>query len=172
MEKKKKLTTKVECFDPIVDKKPRVLILGTMPGKESLKTGEYYSDPKNQFWEMIESIYNDGKSFQCYKDKLKCLKDNNIALWDVYDCCERKGSLDKEIKVAVPNDLDSFLKNNSTISVVLCNGKKVWKEFKKLKLPINFYYMPSTSGLYRSMSKEEKIEKWRVALLDGSKIQK
>lgn len=49
MEKKKKLTTKVECFEPIVGKKPRVLILGTMPGKESLKTGEYYSDPKTNF---------------------------------------------------------------------------------------------------------------------------
>ena len=172
MDKKKDQSTKVECFEPIVGKKPRVLILGTMPGKDSLNTGEYYAAKNNLFWEMIESIYNDSKSFQCYEEKLKCLKENNIALWDVYDCCERKGSLDEDIKNATLNKLDIFLNNNPTISVVLCNGKRAWRELKKRKLPVEFHYMPSTSGLYRSMSKEEKIEKWRFALMDGCNIQK
>ena len=172
MEKKEKLTTKVKCFEPIAGKKPRVLILGTMPGKESISTGEYYSDPKNLFWEMIETIYNGGKPFQCYEDKLKCLKNNNIALWDVYECCERKGSLDEDIKDATPNKLDIFLKNNHSISVVLCNGKRAWREFKKRRLTDDFHCMPSTSGLYFSMPKEEKIEKWCVAIMNGNKIRK
>lgn len=167
MDKKKDQSTKVVCFEPIVGKKPRVLILGTMPGKKSLKTGEYYSDPKNQFWAMIETLYNGGKSFQCYEEKLKCLKNNNIALWDVYECCERKGSLDEDIKDATPNKLDIFLKNNPTISVVLCNGKRAWRELKKRQLPIEFHCMPSTSDRYFSMPKEKKIEKWRVAIMNG-----
>ena len=172
MDKKKEQSTKVECFEPIVGKKPRVLILGTMPGKDSLITGEYYAAAKNLFWEMIGNIYNGGKSFQCYEEKSKCLKDHNIALWDLYNCCERKGSLDKDINDSTRNKLDIFLKDNPSISVVLCNGKTAWRELKKIQLPVEFHYMPSTSGRYYSMSKKEKIEKWRAALLGGSNIRK
>lgn len=52
MEEKKILTenrkTKVEdnqcqCLPPFVDADSEILVLGTMPGKQSLQTGKYYS---------------------------------------------------------------------------------------------------------------------------------
>lgn len=45
------------CFMPIIDFQSRVLILGTLPGTLSLKRHEYYADPKNQFWDIIYSVY-------------------------------------------------------------------------------------------------------------------
>ncbi len=33
-----------------------------------------------------------------YSERINMLKKHHIALWDVIDSCERKGSLDSEIK--------------------------------------------------------------------------
>ena len=36
--------------------KAKILILGTFPSEKSLECGEYYSNPKNQFWGMLEKV--------------------------------------------------------------------------------------------------------------------
>lgn len=169
----------VKCMDQIVGKDPQILILGSMPGKKSLTTGRYYDDPSNQFWDIIASIYNNGKPFKTYEEKIQCLKDNKIALWDIFECCERIGSSDKDIKNAIFNCIALFLKNHPTIIKVLCNGKKAWNAFKKLKcclcllnllfnIKIEIYYVPSTSRQYCSMDLEEKIAEWRKALIGNN----
>jgi hypoxanthine-DNA glycosylase len=43
----------INSLEPIIDRNSRVLILGTMPGHESLAKGEYYANPRNQFWKII-----------------------------------------------------------------------------------------------------------------------
>ncbi len=173
---KTNLENNVKCFEPIVGENPEILIIGTAPGKKSLETGEYYADPKNQFWEIIANIYNKGIPFKNYKGKVKCLKDNNIALWDIFKNCERKSSSDKDIKGAILNCLALFLKEHPTITKVLCNGKEAWKAFNKLQkclcllnlvfnIKIELYYVPSTSGQNSSMDKKKKLAEWRKALI-------
>jgi hypothetical protein len=35
------------CFDPVVDERTRLLVLGSLPGEQSLALQEYYSNRQN-----------------------------------------------------------------------------------------------------------------------------
>ena len=151
----------VNSFPPIVDESSEILILGTAPGNNSLSTGEYYAQSGNIFWTIIQHLYNDGKAFSSYEEKINCIKDNHIALWDTLKACDRKGSTDKEIEHEEKNDIDNFLKLHPTIKKIVFNGKK----------PLS-YYLPSipydialsTSPSNRQYSDVERINSWKKCL--------
>ena len=48
----------IYSFAPIADLKSKSLILGTIPGKESLRLNAYYAHPQNVFWKIIFSLMN------------------------------------------------------------------------------------------------------------------
>lgn len=157
------LSIKSSCkgFKPIVFENSQILILGTMPGKESLMTGEYYASSLNSFWKIIEAIYNNGNKFANYKDKVSCLRRNRISLWDVYGQCDRKGSLDSSIRNEVLNDIDSFLSEHSSIKRIVFNGKKAASAY----IPnIEYSVLCSTSNSNSHLSFDEKVEEWRECL--------
>lgn len=143
---------------------PKVLILGTMPGNQSLEKQEYYSSPNNSFWAIISGLFNDEKPFENYDEKRKCLFDNHIALWDVYDSCIRDKSVDKSIKETSFNDIPRILTDNPTISLIIFNGKKAEEAFKKhYQLNVKTVTAPSTSNAF-PMKREKKTELWKEAL--------
>ena len=108
----------IYSFDPIVDDKSRVLILGTMPGVESLRKQEYYGHPRNAFWPIIAAAC--GRELPVsYVEKTAMLLDGGIALWDVCRGCEREGSLDSNIKAVKPNDINSLLLRYAKIKRVI-----------------------------------------------------
>ena len=43
-------------FEPIIDRRSRLLILGSLPGAVSLKKNEYYANRLNRFWEILFSV--------------------------------------------------------------------------------------------------------------------
>lgn len=40
-------------LDPIVNEDSRILVLGSMPGAQSLKMSEYYAYEQNRFWHIM-----------------------------------------------------------------------------------------------------------------------
>lgn len=155
-----KLEERVECFAPIVDSKSEILILGTMPGPESLRKNEYYANSRNSFWKIIAAIYNDGKEFDNYEDKLNCIHNNHLALWDVYSSCEREGALDSNIKRAIPNDINALLESHPSIKKVILNGREAENAFT-----INFpheYVISSSAANAKSIG--AKVSDWKAKL--------
>lgn len=47
----------IYAFPPLIGENPRILILGTMPGTQSLKEGQYYAHPQNQFWRLMGEVF-------------------------------------------------------------------------------------------------------------------
>lgn len=156
-------------FKPVVAGNPKVLILGSMPGEESLFQHQYYAHSRNVFWEIMGRLFSFDKDVD-YRDRLKHLVDNRIALWDVIGECKRSGSLDSAIKTdtILINDFGALFAEYSTIEYVFFNGRMAEKEFRKRVLPnlinlsgdVIYDLLPSTSPAYASLGKEEKFEKW------------
>lgn len=154
---------RISSFPPIVDDESRILILGSMPGAKSLQMQQYYAFPQNQFWRIMFHLFN--KEFSDdYETRINLLRQNKIALWDVIESCERKGSLDTEIKDEIDNNIPDLIENHPNIKTIFCNGQKSYKNLLKIlgkdfKIPI--VVLPSTSPLH-TVKFAEKLERWKV----------
>ncbi len=150
------------CFDPIIDKDSRILILGSFPGVKSLEEQQYYAHPRNQFWKILFTLLNEDFS-ENYQDRIHLVQKHKIALWDVINTCDRKGSLDSAIENEERNDLLKLLEQNPQIKSIYCNGKKAYESLLKLvgfnfNIPINA--LPSTSPAHAALSFQGKLEQW------------
>ena len=150
-------------FAPITHPNARVLILGSMPGEQSLALQQYYGHPRNAFWKIIFSVLETPFSTD-YEQRKSILLDNQIALWDVLEACVREGSLDSAIEQEVANDFDSFLKAHPNIQHIFFNGQKAAKYFKQYVAVSDHYHLvtlPSTSPAHAGMSFEKKLVEWQ-----------
>ena len=119
---------KKQGLQPVIGKNPRILILGSLPGDESLRKQEYYGNPINMFWDVMSGIL--GKPAPAtYPEKVEYLKRHGIALWDVLCSAEREGSLDSNIKDEEFNDITKLIADNPSIEVIVTNGGKAEKSF-------------------------------------------
>lgn len=133
----------IYSFEPIFDKDSKVLILGSMASVKSLEKGFYYMHPRNRFWMVMEKVA--GKKVpDDIEARKKWLLGNNIALMDIIYSCNRKGSLDSDIKDVVPNDILKVL-DTAQIKAIYCNGRKSFDTAKKTYPDLRFEYLPSTS---------------------------
>jgi len=120
----------IRCFPPIVDEKSCIIILGSMPGRESLRKREYYGHPRNQFWNIIYSLFGREPDTE-YPKKVAFLKEKGIALWDVIQSCYREGSMDSNITCEKANDFDWLFGSYPSIRHVFFNGTKAYDTFRK-----------------------------------------
>ncbi|MCY0976700.1 DNA-deoxyinosine glycosylase [Chryseobacterium wangxinyae] len=159
------MQNRISSFPPIIDSGSKILILGSIPGVKSLEKQQYYAHPQNKFWKIIFELFNE-EFKEDYSERIAVLKKNHIALWDVIDSCERKGSLDSEIKNEEANQIGNLLEQYPNIKAIFCNGGKSYKDLQKLlgknfRIPI--YLLPSTSPLH-TISFERKFEDWKKIL--------
>ena len=153
---------KICSFPPIAKKDCKLLILGTMPGKDSLKYNEYYAHPRNSFWKLMFDVLQTPYSSE-YKKKQKLLFDNKIALWDILASCYREGSLDSDILEEVPHDIQTFLDTHPKVTHLAFNGKSSQQFFKRYAKGISLpsVTLASTSPAY-VISYERKLSEWKV----------
>lgn len=159
------MENRISSFPPFIDNQSKILILGSIPGVKSLEKQQYYGHPQNKFWKIIFELFNE-EFTEDYPQRIQILKKNHIAIWDVINSCERKGSLDSEIKNEEANQIEVLLENYPNIQAIFCNGGKSYKNLQKL-LGINYripiYLLPSTSPLH-TISYEKKLEEWKKIL--------
>ncbi len=156
----------ISCFEAIADKQTRVLILGTLPGPESLSTNQYYSSPRNSFWRIIFDIFNQ-PSLSKYSEKCAFLLRHQIGIWDVLGSANREGYADSNIHNPVPNDFANFLKQHPQICGFVFNGKDAedafHKAFPDLYDSIKHRSVLSSSGAL-ARKYEEKLDSWKSAI--------
>ena len=157
---------KISSFPPIINNESKILILGSIPGVKSLEMQQYYAHPQNKFWKIIFELFNE-KFTKDYDERIKILEKHHIALWDVIDTCERKGSLDSEIRNEEANKIEELLQNFPNIKAIFCNGQKSYKNLqkilgKKFRLPI--IVLPSTSPAHAGLSYFDKLKSWYIIL--------
>lgn len=159
------MQNRIFSFPPIIDTTSKILILGSIPGVKSLEKQQYYGHPQNKFWKIIFHLLNE-KFTDNYAEKINILKKHKIALWDTIDSCERKGSLDSEIKNEEVNQIPELVEQYPNIKAIFCNGGKSYKSLQKIlnknfKIPV--FLLPSTSPLH-TVSFERKLEDWKKIL--------
>ena len=160
--------SRIHSFPFSADERSRVLILGSMPGVESLKQQQYYAHPRNLFWEFMGELFGAGRELP-YEERLAGLRDNRIALWDVAHSCVRPGSLDSNMSAVEANDFEALLRVSPNIESVFFNGQKAARLFNTLVLPglkrdLDFITLPSTSPANASVSKAQKKSAWKRLL--------
>lgn len=158
----------VHPLKPVIDENSKILILGSMPGKESLRKREYYGHPQNRFWYILFALF-ETPFCETYSEKIKLVKKNRIALWDLIHSCERAGSLDKDIKNETPNDIAALLKEYPNIKHIVCNGQKSFAVFNKnfsKTVFIKPLALPSTSPIPRKTIRNlnDLLAHWNIIL--------
>jgi double-stranded uracil-DNA glycosylase len=151
-----------EGLQPVSGKTPRVLILGSFPGRMSLSHQEYYGNPKNRFWAVMDDLFAVTADLP-YPDRIALLKQKEIALWDVVRDCERPGSADSRIRHPVPNDIAGFVRDHPTIRLVALNGSTAGRLYQRIAhVPdLPSVTLPSTSPANARVPYAEKVRAWR-----------
>lgn len=152
-------------FDPIIADQPKAIILGSMPSVTSLDKQEYYGFQHNRFWKIMAAYFH--KDFTTYEDKIQCIKEHHLILWDVIGSCEREGSLDSAIRNEICNDIIGILQRYPQIQLVICNGKKSYDLYQRhfaKQTDIECVCLPSTSNANRTIKETALFEQWFAQL--------
>lgn len=150
----------------MVDPNTRLLILGSLPGEESLRQAQYYAHPQNRFWDLVGAAIDTDLRSLAYPDRLTALLDHRIGLWDVIADARRTGSLDSAIRGARGNDLHQLARSLPMLKAIAFNGRKSADIGRKQLGGDGARYrlcdLPSSSPAYAAMPFTEKRSHWAI----------
>jgi len=157
---------------PVISEHSRTLILGTLPGDESIRTRRYYANPRNQFWTILARVYQED-IVDRYDEQITFLLSHGLALWDVLRTAHRDGSVDRAIRDAEPNDFELLLRTHPKLTAIGFNGRMAYNLFCKHVVQrqrntslqrFRVCILPSSSPA-AGLPLEEKVARWREFLL-------
>ena len=155
----------VHSFEPVYNKASEILILGTLPSVKSRENNFYYGHKQNRFWKVLAALLKEPLP-DTIEEKKAMLLANRIALWDVIQSCDIKGSSDSSIKNVQPTDIGMILEKTN-VTQIYANGNKAGQLYKRYQFPvtgIEATVLPSTSPANAAWSFDRLCEAWRVIL--------
>jgi double-stranded uracil-DNA glycosylase len=161
-------------FPPVFDERARVLVLGTLPGEESLRRQQYYAHPRNLFWRVAFALFEATPPTD-YAERLAFVAAHRIALWDVCELGERERSADTTIRSERPNAIDRLLDEHPLIRAVAFNGttaQRLYDRHFARRATLTYLALPSTSPAHATIDFAAKLARWtalrEVLEKDGS----
>ena len=165
---------RLQGLAPVVGPRTQLLVLGSFPGVASLAQQQYYAHPQNQFWRLLQSLWpqHPQPGPQDYTGRCAWLLERGLGVWDVYDSCEREGSLDAAIRRPQVNDFAALRAHCPQLRVIAHNGAESFRHadaaLAALHLPgaapLQALKLPSTSPANAGWSFERKRAAWHDAL--------
>jgi len=148
-------------FPPVVDDRTRLILLGSLPGEQSLARGQYYANPRNQFWALMSGVLDMDLVTLGYDERLRALLDAGVGLWDTIGAAVREGSLDAAIRDHSPNALPALAARLPDLRAFAFNGGKSAAIGRKLLAgsALRLIPLPSSSPAF-TLSFAEKQAAW------------
>ena len=168
-------------FEPVFDRRSRVLVLGSFPSVLSRANTFYYGNPQNRFWRVMAACLgvpvppNEGDALASGEPatldasvaaKRAMLLNGGVALWDVIESCDIKGSSDASIRNVVPARIE-LITSNASIEQVICNGGtagRLYKRYLQERTGLAAIVLPSTSPANAAWRLERLVERWSEAV--------
>lgn len=160
---------RLRAFGPVAGARPRVLILGSMPGPASLAARQYYAHPSNCFWRVMQRVTGVPAEAP-YRKRCDGLRRVGLALWDVVAECRRAGSSDQAIERdgLRLHDVAGWLRRHPSVCAVVFNGGFSEQMFRRRMLPrlggralrLQLVRLPSTSPAHATRPETTKADIW------------
>ena len=168
-------------FDPVFDERSRILVLGSFPSVLSRANAFYYGNPQNRFWRVMAAclgvpvppnegdLLADGTPAMLEASiaaKRAMLFNGGVAVWDVIESCDIKGSSDASIRNVVPAHIERIT-SAAPIEQVICNGGtagRLYKRYLQERTGLPAVVLPSTSPANAAWRLERLVERWREAV--------
>ena len=157
-------------FEAFVPANVRCLIVGSFPGREQTQRPVevnhwFYGAPRNQFWKILEIVYQRELIDRVQKKNL--FEEKGIGITDIIKSCVRTQgtNLDENLEIKDYNHeaIDQILKKHRPL--VLFTSRFVQKEFKKLFPDYSHRdILPSPSPRYFKLSIHDKAAIYRQKL--------
>jgi hypoxanthine-DNA glycosylase len=138
-----------------------MVVLGSLPGEESLARGRYYANPRNQFWTLIGSVIEADLVALDYSGRLAALLGSGVGLWDTIGSATRSGSLDAAIRNHEANALPDLAARLPNLRAFAFNGGKAAAIGRSAlgETPLALVQLPSSSPAY-TMPLAAKQAEW------------
>ena len=150
---------------PVLDAHTRILVLGSFPGAASLAAQQYYAHPRNQLWPILSALTGEDLAGLPYAERLPRLLAHGFGLWDVLSACERKGSLDSDIRNGTANEFVRLREYCPLLETVGFNGQTSGKFAPGFAAAgYRTCVLPSTSPAHAALSLGEKLSIWKELL--------
>jgi hypoxanthine-DNA glycosylase len=153
-------------FPPVVDDAARVLVLGTLPGEESLRRQQYYAHPRNAFWPILFALFESAADAATdYAARLAFARAHRVALWDVCRSGARVASADATIRRIEPNAIPALLDTHPGIGAVAFNGttaRHLHDRHFRRRPGISYLALPSTSPANAGLDFAGKLARWKA----------